>query len=74
MKKTYTQLSMYRGDYRTSETATRARKPGGGAEDTDIRESDSSYLKRGSFWSGRLHECRDSKDERAEDNNYQVRD
>lgn len=51
MRKAHTQVAMRRGDYGTSEAATRARQSGGGAEDTDIGESDPPNLERGSFWS-----------------------
>ncbi len=74
MKKAHTQVSMYPGDYRTSEAATRARKPSGGAEDTDIRKSGAPHLERGGLWGGRLHDCSAYKDERAEYKNNQVRD
>jgi len=51
MRKAHSQVSVCRGDYGTSEAATRARQSSGGAEDTNIRESDPPNLERGSFWS-----------------------
>lgn len=51
MRKAHSQVSVCSGDYGTSEAATWARQSSGGAEDTEIGESDTPNLERGSFWS-----------------------
>jgi hypothetical protein len=51
MRKAHSHVSVCSGDYGTSEAATWARQSSGGAENTDIRESDPPNLERGSFWS-----------------------